>query len=256
MQWNADLYQSSHSFVAAYGQSVVALLAPQPGEVILDVGCGTGELTHDISTAGASVVGIDASPSMIDAAHGRYPHLDFRVEDAAALPFESHFDAVFSNAALHWVRDAGAAATGMARALKPGGRLVVEFGGHGNIARLEGAFGQALAEIAGTTYRSPWYFPTIGAYAALLEAAGLEVRAAWLIDRPTPLAGAEGLRQWYTMFRPDDVAALVPDVRERVFTAVEAALSDMRRDGVWVADYRRLRILAEKGPPPHATGRR
>lgn len=248
MQWNADLYQSSHSFVASYGQSVVALLAPQPGEAILDVGCGTGELTHEISVVGASVVGIDASSSMIDAARARYPALDFRVEDAAALPFESAFDAVFSNAALHWVRDAGAAAAGMARALRPGGRLVVEFGGHGNVARLEGAFRKALAAIAGTTYRSPWYFPTIGAYAALLEAAGLEVGGAWLIDRPTPLVGAEGLRQWYTMFRPDDVAALTPDIRERVFTAIEAALSDMRRDGVWMADYRRLRIVARKDP--------
>lgn len=247
MDWNADLYQSRHGFIAAYGQSVVALLAPQPGEAILDVGCGTGELALEISQAGATVVGVDASAAMIDAARRNFPALDFRVADAAALPFESRFDAVFSNAALHWVLDADSAARGMARALKPGGRLVAEFGGHGNVARLEGAFRRALAEIAGVTYRSPWFFPSIGRYAAMLEGAGFEVRAAWLIDRPTPLSGPEGLRNWYAMFRPDEIAALAPDVRERVLSAIETELADLRREDGWIADYRRLRVVARKG---------
>ncbi|MFO1319315.1 MAG: methyltransferase domain-containing protein [Burkholderiales bacterium] len=244
MEWNADLYRSKHGFVANYGQSVVALLAPAAGETILDVGCGTGELTQEIADTGATVIGIDASPTMIEAARARHPALEFQVADAAALPFDARFDAVFSNAALHWVREARSAARSMAKALKPGGRFVAEFGGHGNVARLESAFRRALADVAGVDPRSPWFFPTIGEYTSLLEDAGFLVRAAWLVDRPTLLAGRDGLRHWYTMFRPDDVASLPSDVRERVFLAVEAALADRRRDDGWMADYRRLRVTA------------
>ena len=134
--WNPSLYQSSHSFVWEYGKGLVELLAPQAGERVLDVGCGTGQLTAEIARAGAEVVGIDNSPAMIEQARGNFPGLRFEVADVTGMPYREEFDAVFSNAVLHWVRDAEAAAGAIVRALKPGGRFVAEFGGHGNTRTL------------------------------------------------------------------------------------------------------------------------
>ena len=131
--WNSELYQSSHSFVWQYGRDLLVLLNAKPGERILDVGCGTGQLTAEITQFGAEVVGIDYSPDMIATSRKNFPHVRFEVADATALTFDSEFDVVVSNAALHWVRDQPAAIASIARALKPGGRLVLEMGGRGNL---------------------------------------------------------------------------------------------------------------------------
>lgn len=249
--WNPDLYQSSHSFVWEYGRDLLALLAPQSGERILDVGCGTGQLTAEIAGAGADVVGIDNSAAMIAQARHNFPALRFDVQDVCSLPYREEFDAVFSNAALHWVERADDAAAAMARALKPGGRLVVEFGGRGNVRALLEALRLALKSRHGAEPErvNPWFFPSIGEYAALLERHGLEVTFATLFDRRTPLeGGSRGLANWFAMFG----APLTGELRQPEFVRLveEFAAASLLRDGVWSADYRRLRMVARKVAHP------
>jgi trans-aconitate methyltransferase len=243
--WNAKLYDDRHAFVWKHGASLVELLAPKPGEHILDLGCGTGHLTAHIAAAGALVLGIDASSAMIDEARNAYPALRFEVADARALTFDRSFDAVFSNAALHWVKEAAAAVKGIARALKPGGRFVAEFGGHGNVRLILAA----MQELVGPHAVSPWYFPGIGEYAGLLERHGMEVTFATLFDRPTPLEGADGLRQWVTMFGGSILNRVPVEQRDAFFEQLEDRLRPtLWRDGAWIADYRRLRVVALRLP--------
>ena len=173
------------------------------GERILDVGCGTGQLTAEIAKSGAEVVGLDQSAEMIASARENYPELQFEVADIAATNYDSEFDAVFSNAALHWVRNQDGAIAAIARALKPGGRLVFEMGGRGNIQQIWTAAMQALTAmgVKDPEKLSPWFYPSIGEYAPMLESRGLQVTFAVLFDRPTPLEGGErGLRNWLEMF--------------------------------------------------------
>jgi trans-aconitate methyltransferase len=250
--WNPDLYQSSHSFVWEYGRELLGLLAPQPGEQILDVGCGTGQLTAEIARAGADVAGIDQSAAMVTQARNNFPDLRFDVQDVCSLPYREEFDAVFSNAVLHWVERADDAADAMALALKPGGRLVVEFGGRGNTRALLGALRMALKSRhgAGSEFVNPWYYPSIGEYAALLERHGLEATFATLFDRPTALeGGSQGLANWFAMFG----ARLTDELQQPEFVRLveQFAAPALLRDGAWSADYRRLRVVARKLP---ATG--
>ena len=243
--WDPALYRDRHSFVWELGLDLVGLLAPRSGERILDVGCGLGQLTAQIAAAGAEVTGIDSSQNMLAEARKNYPDLRFEPMNAARIAYERQFHAVFSNAALHWVRDAGAAAAGMAHALLPGGRLVVELGGKGNVARLRDAIAQALKAFNGKSPDSPWFFPGIGEYAEMLERHGLEVTSATLFDRPTPLEG--GLGDWIAMFGGRYVAGMTPEQRGAFDRQVEElARPALWRDGKWVADYRRLRITAIK----------
>ncbi|MFA5082895.1 MAG: methyltransferase domain-containing protein [Hydrogenophilaceae bacterium] len=246
MQWDARRYLDRHGFIIERGQALVDLLGPQAGERILDLGCGTGDIANAIAGRGARVTGVDASPAMIATARERFPDLDLRVADAAELPFAAGFDAVYSHAVLHWVTRAADAARGIRRALRPGGRFVAEFGGQRNCAALEAAFGQALREVAGRVYVSPWYFPSLADYAGLLEDCGLVVRAAWYFELPTPLKGEDGLRQWVYQFLPGQLEGLDGAGREAVLAATEAMLGpSLWREGAWWADYRRLRIAAE-----------
>jgi trans-aconitate methyltransferase len=247
--WNPELYQSSHSFVWEYGRDLLALLAPQPGERILDVGCGTGQLTAEIGRAGAETVGIDSSQSMISQARNNFPELSFDVQDVCHLPYREEFDAVFSNAALHWVERADDAAEAMSRALKPGGRLVVEFGGRGNVRAVLDALRRALESRPGAQIErvNPWYFPSVGEYTSLLERHNVEVTFAVLFERPTLLeGGAQGLANWFAMFG----APLTKELRNPEFVAsVEHFAADtLLRDGTWRADYSRLRVVARKTP--------
>ena len=203
VDWNASLYDSKHDFVWKYGSDVVSLLAPQRGERILDVGCGTGHLTAQIAESGANVVGVDRSPEMIASARKSFPNLKFEIIDARELPFESEFDAVFSNATLHWIHEPLLVIDGVRMALRPGGRFVAEFGGRGNIRKMQNAFNQALEDLhlARAEEINPWYYPSVAEYAGLLEGSGFEVRFMTLFDRPTGLADGEaGLRNWITMF--------------------------------------------------------
>ena len=246
-QWDAALYDDRHAFVHQLGAGVVELLAPRPGERILDLGCGTGPLTKRIADAGADVLGVDASPAMVERARANYPGMRFEVADATTMAFDRPFDAIFSNAALHWVRPPEAAVVRMFAALRPGGRLVLEMGGQGNVAGVLDAAAEAgyVIDVDVSSLLDVNYFPSIGAYASLLEAAGFRVELAMLFDRPTPLEGPEGLRDWLRMFRPAAVEAVPAERREAFFAAVEdEGRPTLFRDGRWHADYRRLRVRA------------
>jgi trans-aconitate methyltransferase len=249
--WNAPLYQASHSFVWEYGQELVGMLAPEAGERILDVGCGTGQLTAEIARGCAEVLGMDSSQAMITQARGNFPGLRFEVGDVTAMAFDAEFDAVFSNAVLHWVRAADAAAASIARALKPGGRFVAEFGGHGNTqALLEAVYRSRDAlGIREPEQYNPWFYPTIGEYAALVERHGLAVTFAVLFDRPTALeSGERGLRDWMSVFGARLTAPVSEGRREEFQRLVEQfATPRLWREGKWWVDYRRLRVVAKKG---------
>jgi len=249
-RWNPADYDSKHSFVWKYGAEVIELLAPQKDERILDLGCGTGHLTHAISLSGAQVVGLDRSGEMIAQARAAYPELPFVLGDGAEFRFDEPFDAVFSNAALHWMPRAQDVAACISRALKPGGRFVAEFGGKGNIEAIHSAAQKALDALGSPAGEelTKRYFPSIGEYASLLEKNRLEVTYAMLFDRPTLLEdGENGLRHWLEMFTNDILARLTPEQKQAYFERVEAeSRSILFRDGSWYADYRRLRIIAKR----------
>jgi trans-aconitate 2-methyltransferase len=248
--WNSNLYDAKHDFVWKYGADLMPLLDPKRGERILDVGSGTGHLTAQISNAGAVVVGVDRSAEMVDAARKAYPNLHFEVTDARNLQYRDEFDAVFSNATLHWIHEPALVIQGVRNALRTGGRFVAEFGGKGNIRKMMGAFERALVELglAAKGEINPWYYPSVSDYAALLEANGLEVRFITLFDRPTGLAdGDAGMRNWISMFGGAYTSKLDIETRELFFRRVEESLrGDLFRDGQWWADYRRLRFVAVK----------
>ncbi|HVB99124.1 MAG TPA: class I SAM-dependent methyltransferase [Candidatus Dormibacteraeota bacterium] len=249
-RWSPTLYNAKHSFVWERGADLLPLLAAQAGERILDVGCGTGHLTARIAAAGARVTGIDRSPEMIQEARKSYPDLEFAVADATDFHFDEPFDAVFSNAALHWVREPERVAECIRSALKTGGRFVAEMGGKGNAAKLAAALRRARASLGFPVPEggAPWYFPSLGEYAALLEAHGLEVTFASLFDRPTPLdEGEAGLGNWIRMFSWAFTNGLSAEEQTELIRRVEAPLrGEFFRNGVWHVDYRRLRVVAWK----------
>jgi len=243
-RWDSATYDDAHSFVYEYGEDVVDLLDPQPGERILDLGCGTGHLTQQISDAGATAVGMDRSAEMVDSARENYPDCEFICADAHEFTVDSPFDAIFSNAALHWMTDQDAVLESVVDALGAGGRFVAELGGHGNIEAIVSATHAELAE-RGYETPMPWYFPTIGEYATKLESHGFEVQYATLFDRPTDLDGERGLATWMEGFGDSLLASLSADVQQSVIEGVENRLrNEFFTDGSWTADYRRLRIVA------------
>lgn len=246
--WDADLYDTKLSFVSRYGLDLVALLGPKPGERILDLGCGTGDLSSEIAVAGAAVLGVDASAEMIEAARVKYPDLSFTVDDARAFRPDEHFDAVFSNAALHWIKEADEVARTVREVLLPHGRFVAEFGGKGNVLALSSAIEKALARRGiAAEERNRWYFPSVGEYATLLERHGFRVRHAVHFDRPTRLEGEEGLRHWLAAFAGSFFEGMNGEEREEVFCEVEDGLRPhIFRGGGWIADYSRLRLLATR----------
>lgn len=239
--WDPGQYAQSGRFVADLGGPVLELLASQPGERILDLGCGDGELSLAISRTGARVVGVDASPAMVRAAGER--GVDVRLADGVALPFRAEFDAVFSNAALHWMTEPDPVLAGIARALRPGGRFVAEFGGQGNVAAVRTAL-RAVLLGRGWAATDPWYFPSVQSYRQRLSAAGFAPDLVTLLPRPTVLPGS--MAQWLETFARPWLVDVPMDARVEVIDAVSDLLAPAlrREDGVWVADYVRLRVSA------------
>lgn len=244
-RWDPERYAQNARFVADAGDAVVELLAPRPDERILDLGCGDGALTEALVAAGARVIGVDSSAEMVAAARAR--GLDARVMDGSALTFVDAFDAVFSNAALHWMRDLAAVIAGVRRALKPGGRFVGEMGGEGNVAAIVQALHEALARRGVNGNRAdPWTFPSRDAFQTLLKAEGFELAELRLIPRPTVLPG--DIEGWLETFagsflneRPAvDKATIIAEVREALRPRLQTA------SGEWIADYVRLRFAARK----------
>ena len=243
------MYEDKHAFVWKYGEDLLQLLNPQPGESILDIGCGTGQLTEKIAQSGAEVMGIDQAPTMIEKARQNYPHIRFDVADARNFQVDKPLDAVFSNAVLHWVKEADSAIASIHQSLKPGGRFVAEFGGKGNVKAIATALERALEAInISAQALNPWYFPSIGEYASLLEQEGFDVIYSSLFARPTPLAGGEaGMANWIQMFASSFLTALSNKQQIQVIRVVEEYLKPtLYQQGAWTADYRRIRIVATK----------
>lgn len=240
--WSAAAYAENAAFVPALGAEVVRLLAPRQGEAILDLGCGNGVLTEQIRLAGAAVTGLEADPDLAAAARAR----GFAIaEQDAHAPFgEGCFDAVFSNAALHWMRDPARVIGNVRRALRPGGRFVAEQGGFGNVAAIVTALKAAL-EAEGLPERavSPWNFPSATLQRRRLEAAGFDVVSLALIPRPTPLP--TGMSGWLETFAGPFVDGL-PDARRDAVLRDAARRLDALHDPLegWSADYVRLRFAA------------
>lgn len=251
--WDAQLYDQKHAFVSEYGKGLIEWLAPEPGERILDLGCGTGHLAYEIAQAGCEVVGLDASGEMIEQARKAFPELHFEVGDATDFSFAEPFDAIFSNATLHWVLDYKAAIEHMFNHLKPGGRLVLEMGGAGNVEQIVSHLRIALQNrgYADQSKVQRWFFPTAGKYSSALEAARFQVKLAQCYDRHTLLQSSTyGVADWLDMF----AGAFFEGIPEAEATAIkeqvqEAVRPYLFRDGRWYADYKRLRVAALRPLP-------
>ncbi|WP_449007430.1 class I SAM-dependent methyltransferase [Paenibacillus taichungensis] len=245
---NSVPYIYSMDFLSNLGVDILSLLQPQTGERILDIGSGNGDLTAKIAAAGAIPTGIDLSERMVTLAQQKYPDLNVQVKDASQYRTDEPFDAVFSHAALHWINNPAATTRSIWLALREGGRFVAEFAGSGNIAILITAMKQALEE-HGYTWagRNPWYHPTLGEYVSLLEQNGFRVTFAQHFDKPAPLKGEEGLRNWLNSFADyffkDVSSADLESIYQAILTEVKPHLE---REGQWFLDTTRLRIVAIK----------
>lgn len=248
MIWDADRYDKHFSFVPKYGEGVVELLAPAPRMSVLDLGCGNGTLSAKIAAAGARVLGLDSSPELLTLARKQHPELDFRLADATDFTPDAPVDAVFSNAVLHWIPQSlqPALLRCVARSLKPGGRFVAELGGKGNTLAIHEALSQAFTE-QGLAYSSSFYFPSIGEYAPMVEAAGLRLTYAVLFERLTRLNGENGMAHWIDMFIQSPFQGMAETLKQHLIArAVELLRPRFYRDEAWYGDYVRLRFCATK----------
>ena len=248
--WDSDSYDKSFSYVWKMAESVMALLNPQASETILDLGCGTGHLTRRIADSGATVVGLDSSSEMLFKARTAYPEITFIQADAQNFTLDERFEAVFSNAALHWMKNAEGVVKSVANVLKPGGRFVAEFAGKGNVGKIFDQLDRSFDMMGRRTEPevNPRFTPTLAEYSMLLQKHGLETVCATMTDRPTPLEGGElGLRMWLDQFTKAYFAELNPAEMETFYLHIEDGLRlHLFHDGVWIADYRRLMFKAIK----------
>jgi trans-aconitate methyltransferase len=250
MKWNAELYDQKHAFVYQFGENVLEVLNAKAGEHILDIGCGTGYLTQQIQNAGAIVKGTDYSPDMIAQAKASYPAVEFEVADAGNFNEADKYDAVFSNAALHWVKNQDGMMQSVYKSLKPGGRFVAEMGGKGNVAKLIAATKKVLIKhgYPEQAKTQVWYFPSLAEYASRLEKHGFRVTFATHFDRKTPLQdGDQGVAKWITMFAPLYLVGIPKEEKQQMLEEVTALLEpEYNENGQWYADYKRLRFIAVK----------
>lgn len=245
--WNASLYDEKHNFVTRYGEGVLDLLQVSPGMRVLDLGCGTGHLAAKIRDKGCEVVGLDSDPEMIKSASASYPDIEFVLADAANWYSERPFDAVFSNAAFHWMPDLKAVFKSTHANMVPKGTLVFEMGGKDNIKVVIESLQVAAFEATGKEFGYLKNFLSIGEVAQLLEPSGFRIEAAWQFDRFTTLEGQDGLRNWYLQFATKILDELPLDTRDSVMDRAEAlAAGNLHVNGAWHADYRRLRVCARK----------
>ncbi|MFD1485153.1 class I SAM-dependent methyltransferase [Lacticaseibacillus baoqingensis] len=245
MQWNAKQYDEQHDFVFKYGEGLLADMPKAPGRV-LDIGCGTGELSQELTEAGFDVVGIDQSEAMIAVAMAHYPAVEFKVADILDYGGKpAQYDVLFSNACFHWVRAQDRLASVMHRLLKPDGVLVAEFGAEGNIKQIQDAFAKALAK-RGITYTSPFYFPNEADYRDLLTRHGFSDVQLKVYARPTVLKGGKvGLRQWLAQFFKTELAEVPAAEQAALFDELDETLApSLWVDDHWEADYRRIRVHA------------
>jgi len=248
IEWNAALYDDKHQFVSQYGEDLISWLQPQEGENILDLGCGTGQLADRIKLHGAKVTGIDASPEMIAKAKEKYPGIEFLVKDARSFSFIEKFDAVFSNATLHWINEADKVIHCAKQCLRTGGRFVLEMGGKGNVEGISKAVKLALAEAGQPlTTAESWFFPSVSEYTTLLEQNGFVVKTVSFFERPTVLNGDNAMQNWIEMFGAFFFGNLHPAVKKAVTgRAVEHLKTTHYRNNTWYGDYVRLRVVAVK----------
>jgi SAM-dependent methyltransferase len=247
--WDPERYQRNAGFVATLGEPLIEWLAPKPGERILDLGCGDGTLTEKLVATGATVVGVDSSAEQIEAARAR--GLDAHVANGEALPFDREFDGVFSNAALHWMKQPEKVIESVARALKPGGRFVGEFGGKDNVAIIRAGLRLALApRRIDAEALCPWYFPDEVEYSTRLEMGGFAVERIERFPRPTPLPGA--MAAWLETFAESYLRSVPAAERPALLQDVSDIVAPSLRDaeGVWRADYVRLRFAARLASSP------
>ncbi|HYJ64178.1 MAG TPA: methyltransferase domain-containing protein [Parafilimonas sp.] len=247
--WDADLYDNKHSFVAKYGEDVLGWLAPQKDERILDVGCGTGTLTEKIANAGAIVTGIDASPEMIVKAKQAYNNIEFFVKDATDFSFDKRFDAVFSNATFHWIKNQQQLLQSIYNNLKQGGRLVYEMGAKHNIESIHNAIKKVLIEegFEENTNIKVNYFSSAAEQAVMLEKVGFTIANIIQFDRPTELVGEDGMKNWIVQFGQSFFKNIAKEKTNAIIDKAVAILKETNyENGKWYAGYIRLRVKAIK----------
>jgi len=248
--WKTELYDTKIGFVSEFGKEVIDLLKPAYGERILDLGCGTGDLAYEISKTGAIVTGMDLSKEMITAARQKYPNINFFIGNAEDFQFDSRFDAVFSNAALHWMKNADQVLSGIWNVLNSGGRFIAEFGGQGNVEIVIKSTSEVLYEDYGivAAHLNPWFFPSIAEYSTLLERQGFRVTYAVHFDRPTIMEdGENGLNHWLTSFADDFFLNFGEEEQKAIIEKIaKRARADLFKAGSWHVDYKRIRIKAVK----------
>lgn len=243
--WNPESYASNARFVSDLAQTVIQILEPKPGELILDLGCGDGALTEKIA-ATSSVIGVDSSLELLSSCRMR--GLKVVRMDAQRLALKRRFDAVFSNAALHWMKQPEKVIEGVANCLKSKGRFVGEFGGKGNVETIRATLHAGLRKRRIDPWRAdPWYYPSPHDYAQLLQEFGFSVPYIELIPRPTNLPG--DIVHWLELFAQPFTNSLTETERSGFVNEIRAALEPTlrKRDGTWYADYVRLRFRAELG---------
>ncbi|WP_431157810.1 class I SAM-dependent methyltransferase [Winogradskyella poriferorum] len=249
-KWKPELYNEKHSFVYQYGESLIKLLDPKGNQRILDLGCGSGQLTSKINEFAKETIGIDKSVEMIADAKSKFPEIEFQVMDASNFLFNEKFDSIFSNATLHWVKDFRNAIKCMYENLNSNGKIVLEFGGKGNVQTIVNELRNAL-RLRGYENQSNldlWYFPSIGDYCTELESAGFRVLSAEHYDRPTELADEEsGIKDWISMFAESFFVGVLEKHIEEIKNEVQELIKDKCLiNNKWYADYKRIRIVAVK----------